>query len=160
MGQAATQHCLCGHWRAHAAATAVAQPVLVTSVGMPITPANAISTAETHFDGYKGVKSNDPCLSSIEELMLFLNTHNSRPYLAMRVHGYHTELRHRNVEYTDSDGNRRTRREAYHHTVTDFDYKVDLSSFIFPVGFIQSVESHGADIPSSFPSISLIPTTL
>eukprot|EP00949_MAST-11_sp_MAST-11-sp1_P002184 g2184.t1 len=37
-----------------AAATAVAQPVLVTSVGMPITPANAISTAETHFDGYKG----------------------------------------------------------------------------------------------------------
>lgn len=47
---------------------------------------------------------------------------------------------------TDSEGRRREEREEYWVTVTDFDYKLDLTTFIFPFGFIQSVDDEGQDV--------------
>lgn len=123
-----------------------AQPVLTTSVGVPIYTQQTRSTAITEQDGSEGVKSCDPCLTTVPEIMNFLNTYNARPRLACHVHGYHRERRHRTVHYTDDEGNRRTRREEYWETITDFDYKIDLTDFIFPFGYIQSTES-GQSVP-------------
>ena len=56
-------------------------------------------------------------------------------------HRYHTETRHRQVErtWTDTDGNQRSRweTETYYVTETDFDYRLDLTRFIYPFGYIQ-----------------------
>ena len=49
---------------------------------------------------------------------------------------------------TDSEGRRREEREEYWVTVTDFDYKLDLTEFIFPFGFIQSMDDKGHDVPA------------
>lgn len=59
---------------------------------------------------------------------------------------YHRERRTRTVTRTDSEGNRRTEREEYWVTVTDFEYKLDLTEFIFPFGFIQSMDDQGQDV--------------
>jgi hypothetical protein len=62
------------------------------------------------------------------------------------VHGYHRERRTRTVTKTDSEGRRTQEREEYWVTVTDFEYKLDLTEFIFPYGFIQSVDDQGQDV--------------
>lgn len=49
---------------------------------------------------------------------------------------------------TDSEGRQRQEREEYWVTVTDFDYKLDLTEFIFPYGFIQSVDDQGQNVPA------------
>ena len=137
------------------AQAAVAQPVLMSAAGMPVMAANARSMAKTSYDGYKGVKSCDPILqNSIDEIMLFLNTHNSRPKLAVRVWGHHQERRTRQVSYRDSNGNTHYRTETYYVTVTDFDYKINLTNFIFPFGYIQSVRDADKDgKPDPIPEI-------
>ena len=49
-------------------------------------------------DGWTGLKSCDPLLQNdVNELLLFFNTHNTRPLLGCRVHGWHHETRHRRV---------------------------------------------------------------
>ena len=166
-------------------ATAVAQPLFTTSTGMPVlNTVQMASPAQTAYDGWSGIKSCDPCLQGdINQLMLFFNTHNSRPLLGVRVHGWHRERRSRQRRVEDGDGKhhcvplrtshpRSTRRlhaqprlcvshvrtsapcasmrsraplrlscatartvdetEHYWVTVDDFDYKIDISSFIFP----------------------------
>jgi hypothetical protein len=132
------------------AQTVIQNPVLVTAAGMPIVT-NAVSGAKTDYDGYKGVKSCDEILQqNADEIMLFLQTHNTRPRLSCRVHGYHQERRTRTVR--DSEG--RTRTETYYVTVTDFDYKIDLTNFIFPYGYIQSVRDKDKDgKPDPIPQI-------
>ena len=47
---------------------------------------------------------------------------------------------------TDSEGRRTEEREEYWVTVTDFEYKLDLTEFIFPYGFIQSVDDREQDV--------------
>ena len=70
-----------------------ANPIMVTAAGVPIVT-NAVSGARTDYDGYKGVKSCDEILQqSVDEILLFLQTYNSRPRLSCRVHGYHQERR-------------------------------------------------------------------
>ena len=132
------------------AQTVTANPIMVTAAGVPIVT-NAVSGARTDYDGYKGVKSCDEILQqSVDEILLFLQTHNSRPRLSCRVHGYHQERRTRTVR--DSEG--RTRTETYYVTVTDFDYKIDLTNFIFPYGYIQSVRDKDHDgKPDPIPQI-------
>ena len=76
------------------------------------------------------------------------DSYNTRPRIAARVHGYHRERRTRTVAKTDSEGRRREEREEYWVTVTDFEYKLDLTEFIFPFGFIQSVDDKGHDVPA------------
>ena len=66
----------------------------------PIPTPNAPSLAEAHYDGMKGVHSHDPLLHmdlTGEEIRKYLETHNTRPRLATRVHGYHNETRTRTV---------------------------------------------------------------
>jgi hypothetical protein len=184
-GAAPTQPMLLAQAAPMAQAMPVAQavPVLTTVVGVPIfDPATVRSTAKTEQDSNDGVKSSDPCLSSVDEIFKFLNTcvhpcqqaalalgpgrvwfrtafnisrhllqvpadsYNTRPRVAARVHGYHRERRTRTVTRTDSEGRRREEREEYWVTVTDFDYKLDLTTFIFPFGFIQSVDDEGQDV--------------
>ena len=125
-------------------ATATAVPVLTTSTGVPVT-VNQPSACVAEYDGYTGVKSCDPRLNNdVAEVMRFLQTYNTRPRVAARCHGYHRERRTRRVR--DDDGDWRT--ETYYVTVTDFDYRVDLSQFVFPFGFIQSVDPNGRPIPA------------
>ena len=123
--------------------------VLATGVGMPVyAPAHAgggaWSAARVETDGwgdgggYAGVKSCDELLSKggAEEIYRFLNAHNSRPRVSCRVHGYHTETRHRRVRRTRTDENGNEHEwhetETYYETITDFDYSLDLTQFIFP----------------------------
>ena len=120
---------------------AQATPVLTTAVGMPIFSGQTRCVAETEQDGSSGVKSCDAILDNVSEILNFLNTYNTRPRVACHVHGYHRERRHRTVERTDAEGNRRTHQETYYETVTDFDYKVDMSDYVFPFGYIQSVDA-------------------
>ena len=47
---------------------------------------------------------------------------------------------------TDSEGRRTQEREEYWVTITDFEYKLDLTEFIFPYGFIQSVDDREQDV--------------
>jgi hypothetical protein len=108
---------------------------------VPADPATQPSLAETTYDHLRGVSSCDVLLhmdQSGDEILKYLNTYNTRPLQAVRVHGHHQETRTRTVSSTDSNGNRTERTETYSVTVTDFDYKVDLSHFIFPFGFIQT----------------------
>ena len=114
-----------------------AQPVLVTQVGVPILP-QARSLAVTCHDGWHGIKSCDQSLDSVEKILEFLQTHNNRPRVACRVHGHHEETRHREVKRTDSEGNDYWETETYYETVTDFDYSIDLTRFIYPFGYIQA----------------------
>eukprot|EP00966_Prymnesium_polylepis_P204507 4737733-Prymnesium_polylepis.3 len=75
--------------------------------------------------------------------MLFFNTHNSRPLLGVRVHGWHRERRSRQRKVDDGDGMSHWETEHYWVRVTDFDYKIDVTNFIFPFGFIQSADEAG-----------------
>ena len=110
----------------------------VTASGVPmVPPAAARSPAETHSDGWQGVKSCDECLDTVDALLLFLQTHNTRPQVGINVEGYHMEKRTRTVR--DSEG--RERRETYEVKVTDFEYTVDVTNFCFPMGYIQSDEA-------------------
>ena len=60
---------------AQAMPVAQATPVLTTVVGVPIyDPATVRSTAKTEQDSNDGVKSSDPCLSTVDEIFKFLNT--------------------------------------------------------------------------------------
>mmetsp|Transcript_50477 Transcript_50477/g.113418 ORF Transcript_50477/g.113418 Transcript_50477/m.113418 type:complete len:288 (-) Transcript_50477:282-1145(-) len=133
-------------------ATAVAQPLFMTSSGMPILDtAQVASGARTEYDGWSGIKSCDPCLQTdVNQLMLFFNTYNSRPLIGVRVHGWHRERRSRRRRVEDGDGKHHYETEHYWVTVTDFDYKIDISSFVFPFGFIQSVDEKGLTVPELF----------
>ena len=62
------------------------------------------------------------------------------------MHGYHRERRTRTVTKTDSEGRRTEEREEYWVTVPDFEYKLDLTEFLFPYGFIQSVDDREQDV--------------
>eukprot|EP00939_MAST-03C_sp_MAST-3C-sp1_P001706 g1706.t1 len=132
----------------------ISQPVFVAGNGLPIVT-RAVSGAETEYDGYKGVKSCDPILqNNVDEIMLFLQTHNTRPKVACRIWLYHQEQRTRQVSHTDSDGRTHWRTETYYVTVTDADYKVDLTNFVFPYGYIQSVRDADKDgKPDPIPDI-------
>ena len=115
-----------------------ADVIFTTNAGVPVLKTQN-SPAETDLDGSygRGIKSCDPCLVSFEDIMQFLNTYNTRPKLAVQVWGHHQEQRTRQVSSTDSDGNTSYHTETYYVTVTDFKYNLDLTSFIFPFGYIQ-----------------------
>lgn len=135
-----------------AAQPASTGPLITTAAGFPIQAVNTrFSTASTRYDGWSGVKSCDPILQrSVDEIMLFLQTHNSRPNLAINIWGYHYERRRRTR--TNSDGKTETYYETV--TVTDFAYSINLTHFIFPFGFIQSVRDKDRDgVPDSIPDI-------
>ena len=122
-------------------ATAPPPPSFTTTAGLPVylTPRN--SPAEVYFDGYTGVTSSDPLLhmdQSGNELIDFLHTWNTRPRQSINVHGYHTETRERYVT-REEDGERWEEREYYTEHVTDFDYSLDITNFIFPFGYITSL---------------------
>lgn len=132
------------------AGAAMAHPVLTTAAGMPVVnPSVAgLSAAATVFDGWSGIKSCDARLqSSVDELLLFFSTHNSRPLVGCEVHGWHHETRHRQVRHTDQDGKEHWRTETHVVTVDDFKYKVDLTSFVYPFGFIASVDENQLTVP-------------
>ena len=58
-------------------------------------------------------------LAMIIELMLFLQTHNTRPYVACRVTGFHHETRTREVTRKDRHGRRYTDVETYRERVEE-----------------------------------------
>jgi hypothetical protein len=126
------------------------RPMFVTSAGVPVAPSFQPSEAEASFDGWRGVSSCDPLLHMDQsgfEIVKYLNTYNSRPTQYVSVHGHHQETRTRTVSSTDSNGNRTTRTEHYTVTVTDFIYKIDITHFIFPFGYIQT--DNGETIPAA-----------
>jgi hypothetical protein len=118
-------------------------PSFTTSAGVPVTLAQCASGAQTTYDGWHGVKSSDARLKDADEVMRFLQTYNSRPQVACRVQGYHDEIRTREV----SDG-KKTRMEEYTVQVEDFSYQIDLTRFVFPYGFIQSMAVDGTTVPA------------
>mmetsp|Transcript_33990 Transcript_33990/g.56251 ORF Transcript_33990/g.56251 Transcript_33990/m.56251 type:complete len:490 (-) Transcript_33990:227-1696(-) len=133
---------------ATSATSAVTTPIMTTGVGMPVlNTARAISGAKTQYDGWSGIKSCDERLqggpAGMDELTLFFNTHNTRPLVGVQCHGWHKERRTRQVTHTDKEGRMHRRTEEYLVTVTDFDYKIDLTAFVFPFGFIDSVDERG-----------------
>jgi len=102
--------------------------------GLPVMN-DAVSTAKVERDSMKhGVVSRDEILSTKEEILKFLNMHNTRPTMGVMVHGYHYR--------TTGHGDKRRRRR-----VTDFRYKIDITELIFPYGKVickdstKSVES-------------------
>jgi len=123
-------------------------PIVTTAAGFPVvSPAQAVSAAVTAYDGWSGIKSCDARVQhDLDEIMLYFNTHNTRPLLGCRCHGWHRERRTREVTER-RNGNTRTRTEHYWVTVTDFDYKVDLTPFIFPYGYIASVDENNLTVP-------------
>lgn len=135
--------------RGGAAGAALAAPLLTTAAGVPVVAvARSPSRAVTLRDGRSGVKSGDALLqTSPEEIMLFMQTHNTRPFLAAHVVGYHHETRTRRVTRVDNKGRERRETETYSERVDDFDYKVDVSDWIYPVGYIH------ADGPNSVPEV-------
>ena len=111
---------------------AIGAPLLTTAAGVPVVAGTVASTAETQPDGWQGVKSCDErLLGSAPECLLFLQTHNTRPHLAVNVHGWHRERRTRRTDHGV---------EHYEITVDDFEYPIDLTNFVYPYGFIQSDE--------------------
>ncbi len=118
------------------ARTAVARPVVTTASGVPVvvTSSTGLSGAATTYDGMHGLKSCDPRLQdSVDELLLFFNTHNSRPLLGCAVEGWHHETRTRRRRVDDGDGKHHWETETYVEKVTDFQYKIDLTPFVYPV---------------------------
>ena len=133
--------------RGVAATAALAEPVLTTAQGVPVVAtARAASRALARRDGRTGLKSCDELLQTPEELMLFLQTHNTRPYVACRVTGFHHETRTREVTRKDRHGRRYTDVETYRERVEDFKYDVDLSDFVFPFGYIYN--DGAANVPA------------
>ena len=135
---------------AQSAPAVVAQPIITTGQGFPVLDTSAVgfTRAQVKSDGWSGVKSCDERLqNSRDELLLFFNSYNSKPLVGCRVEGYHYETRHRRVASTDSDGKTTHRTETYTQRVTDFHYKVDLTSFVYPHGYISSVDKEGLSVP-------------
>jgi len=135
---------------AQSAAVAVAHPVLSTASGFRVldTTVAGVSGAKTAYDGWSGLKSCDGRLqSNVDELLLFFNTHNSRPLVGCRIHGWHNETRHRRRRVEGRDGKHHWETETYIERVTDFDYKVDLTQFIYPYGYITSVDENRLSVP-------------
>jgi len=129
---------------------AMAQPVVTTAAGVPIVNVSngGISAAKTTYDGWGGIKSADERLqNSRDELLLFFNTHNSRPLVGCRVEGWHHETRHRRRRVDDGDGKHHYETETYQIKVSDFDYKIDLTSYVFPYGYITSVDEMQRSVP-------------
>ena len=121
---------------------------LTSGAGVPIQP--RVSRAAAEYNGYKGIKSCDPLLDNTDEILCFLQTHNSRPRVMVDVWGHHQERRHRRVRRTRQNGDREEEYwedETYYETVTDFRYKVDLTQFVFPYGYIQSSSNAGESVP-------------
>jgi len=115
-----------------------APPVVTAASGYTVECAN--SEAVTEFDGYAGVKSCDSRLqNNTAEAIAFLQTYNTRPLQFVEVLGYHMERR---IEtYTERDGDRDIVRErVVYHRVTDFSYKIDISQYIYPFGYMQCTE--------------------
>ena len=56
--------------------------------------------------------------------------------MAVRVVGYHLEKR----TYKVGGGGDAASTEATRETVVDFDYKIDISAFVFPFGFVRSAD--------------------
>ncbi|GMI40085.1 hypothetical protein TeGR_g7555 [Tetraparma gracilis] len=135
------------------AVPADSDPIFFTDEQMPVysTPPPP-SVAEASFDGFEGVSSSDPLLhmdESGEELLNFLTTWNTRPRQTIRVHGYHEEERRRYETREDDEG--RTFEEVvyYMEHVTDFDYHIDISHFIFPFGYVCAADDddEGVTVP-------------
>lgn len=120
---------------------------------LPAPPCHGVSSALTpplacRYDGWNGIKSADPRLQdSVDELLLFFNTHNSRPLVGCKVEGWHHETRHRRRRVDDGDGKHHWETETYVVKITDFDYKIDLTSFVFPFGYITSVDEKQLSVP-------------
>ena len=129
---------------------AMARPVLTTAGGVPVVVASSagLSGACTAFDGMQGIKSCDERLqTSMDELLLFFNTHNSRPLVGCLVEGWHHETRHRQRRVEEGNGKHHYVTETYLELVTDFKYKIDLTSFVYPYGYLVSVDENKLSVP-------------
>ena len=128
---------------------AAATAALSGGQGVPVVAvARAPSRAVIVRDGRTGVKSCDPLLQkSPEEILLFLQTHNTRPYVAAHVCGYHHETRTRRVTRTDDKGREHHHTETYSERVDDFEYKIDVSEFVYPYGYLYCDDGDGRTVP-------------
>ena len=132
------------------AAAVVSVPVLTTAEGVPIL-LNSMSPATTHYDYYyenplwaqRGVRSCDPCIDSPEAVMQFLNTYNTRPKFGLEVRGHHTEYREK---FKKNELTNEWEYVRVAHDVTDFKYVLDITPFIYPVGYICSVDEVGKTV--------------
>jgi len=95
----------------------------------------AYSPARVKYDGMKGgIVSRDAILNNKEDILKFFNFHGvTRPTVFIVVEGYH----HETYTTTSTDANGRTRTQTNRRKVTDFEYTVDISGFIYPFGKIS-----------------------
>ena len=97
-------------------------------------PMGPPSTVEA-IRGEGGVYSNDQILDhDAEELWRFLTSNLNPPRVAIRLFGSHTETRTRTLTSTVG-GTTTIRTEDYTLSVTDFDFRVDVSNYVLPQGF-------------------------
>ena len=108
-------------------------------MGIPILDTNTTgySAARTEYDGWSGIKSADARIQrDLDEMLLFFNTHNTRPIVRCQIHGWHMETKTREVRVENGNfGIYET--ETYVEQTNDFIYKIDLTPFIYPFGYLQ-----------------------
>lgn len=114
----------------------LAKPVMVSRTGMPQYPMSYKSRAK---DEEIGVSCDEILQEDADEILKYFHTNNTRPQVYFTVRVYHTETTHG----TDSEG----RRTTSSRDVTDMEYNVDITRFIFPFGFIHSEDKQGKRIP-------------
>ncbi|RKO86262.1 hypothetical protein BDK51DRAFT_25839 [Blyttiomyces helicus] len=86
-----------------------------------------------HVKANGNIESFDPKLdANAEELYRYFLSFSQKPSMAVHVRGTHSETRTRVVTYTTGNGNTATRVETYQVEITDFDFSLDVSHYIYP----------------------------
>ncbi|CAB4397525.1 hypothetical protein RhiirA5_448939 [Rhizophagus irregularis] len=110
--------------------------------GIPPPPEYSLSDAIYERD-INGVTSHDPKLNSEpESLLRFFMEHNDKPEMAIKVHGYHTEVVDESYTSTDSDGNRTVHYQSRTVEITDFNFTLDLTEHISTNGIIRTISKN------------------
>ena len=93
-------------------------------------PAPSQAATEAFDNGWEtGILSFDENLCTVDELTRFFQTHNTKPGMRLKVHGYHKKRK------TTGSGKKRKTRTV---TVTDFRYSFDLDELVAPFGYMQA----------------------
>jgi len=133
---------------------AVGSPVMTTAVGVPVidVATAGVSKASVEFDAWQGIKSGDARVQTdLDEMMLFFNTHNTRPVVSMRVEAFHFDKQIRQEADTQLfNGNDGQEFTTTNIQVADFVTSIDLTYLIFPFGYLQSVDEKGPTVKQLF----------
>ncbi|KAJ8083897.1 hypothetical protein PM082_002663 [Marasmius tenuissimus] len=125
-----------------------------TSTGVPEEPPPSFSLydAEYFTDNSGNIVSHDPHLNSDGEALyrFLLSQSLSPPTIYIHCKATHQETRTRTVSSRHSDGRTHHHTETYNETVTDFDFLLDISSLILPLGGKEPIHWSSKDPEPSY----------